>query len=70
MACHKFSHQTLESAEEHLGNLKADTREHPRRAARLQIYWCHRCVAYHVGHLESSAQFRKRRAEREKARAA
>lgn len=61
MACQKFCHQTRESAQEHLDNLRSRADEHPARAQRLQVYYHRQCFAWHVGHVLTQAQKRERR---------
>jgi len=62
--CGKKIHHTIASAEEHLADLKADTREHPVRIAMLRVYFCQPCHGWHVGHnrsVQTAANARRRR---------
>lgn len=47
--CQKVRYQTVADAGNHLESIKS--RDHPSRWKRLNVYKCHLCNAWHVGHI-------------------
>lgn len=50
--CKKRRHPSREMADAHLYELctRKKHREHKTRLAKLNVYWCGPCGAFHVGH--------------------